>query len=82
MSLPSTPGDSTPRAMRAEEAGKLLAELIGLDEPIPAATMWRYARQNLIKTIQLGRLRYFRTTDLREFVTTGGSGFDRRRVGV
>lgn len=67
------PGDNAPRAMRAREAGEFLATLVGLDNPIPAETMWRYARQGIVKTIRLGRLCYFRTTDLEQFVANGGN---------
>lgn len=61
------------RAVRAEEAGKFLGKLVGLDRPIPAAIMWRLAREGVIPTVRLGRSVYFRTVDLEEFVTRGGA---------
>ena len=67
------------RALCAKEAGEVLAALIGLDAPIPAATMWRYGRNGIVKTIRLGRLRRFRTTDLEQFVADGGRGFGSTR---
>jgi hypothetical protein len=67
---------SAPRALRAEEAGRVLAGLVGMDTPISPAKMWRYARQGLVPTVRLGRLRYFRTIDLEKFVANGGCGFE------
>jgi hypothetical protein len=69
-----------PRAIRAAEAGSVLAHLMGLSDPIPATKMWYLARKNVVKTIKCGRLRYFRTTDLEQFVIDGGRGFDDRRT--
>jgi hypothetical protein len=70
------------RALRAKEAGSYLAHLIGRDCPFPATTMWRFARQNLVKTIRIGRLYYFRELDLREFVECGGCGIESHRRDV
>jgi hypothetical protein len=70
--------DGVPRAMRAEEAGRVLATLLGLPAPIPPAKMWRLARHGLIKTVCVGRLRFFQSTTLQRFVAEGGKGFERR----
>ena len=66
------------RAMRAREAGLYLAALIGEERAFPATTMWRLARNNLVKTVRLGRLVYFRTVDLEACVAAGGIGLNRR----
>ena len=73
---------TAPRALRADEAGKFLADLIGRERPFPATTMWRLARQRIIKTIHVGRLYYYRTVDLEQFVADGGCGFENRREPV
>lgn len=68
-----------PRAVRAAEAGELLATLLGLNDPIPPARMWYLARLNLVRTVRVGRLRYFRTPDLEQFVLEGGRGVNGER---
>lgn len=68
------------RALRAAEAGLYLAKLVGLAAPIPATKMWRLGRSNLIRTVRLGRLCYFRTSDLEQFVADGGCGRRSGRV--
>ena len=69
MPAPVVDVESVPRALRAKEAGEYLARLVGLPKPIPATTMWRFARLRRIKTIRCGRLHYFRTTELEQFVS-------------
>ena len=61
------------RGLRAEEAGSYLAAALGLSEPIPKETMWRLARTSVVPTVRLGRLVYFLTDALDDFVRSGGS---------
>jgi hypothetical protein len=60
-------------AVRAKEAGRVLATLIGVSEPFTAPAMWRLARLGIVPHVRVGRQLYFRIDDLRTFVANGGS---------
>ncbi len=63
------------RAMNAAEAGVLLAQLIGLKQPIPAQRMWRLTRVGLIPSVRLGRRVLFQSTALERIASSGGVTF-------
>lgn len=60
------------RALRAEEAGRYLAERIGLSAAPSRQRMWRLARLKLIESFHLGRSVYFTTDSLDRLVVSGG----------
>jgi hypothetical protein len=70
MTLPTTP-----RAMNAEEAGRFVAQLLGLPEPLSKEYVWRLTRRGAIPHKRLGGRLWYRDTDLAEFVEQGGSLF-------
>lgn len=61
------------RGLRAEEAGRYLAEALGLDEPFSAQTMWQLSRSAVIPAVRIGRRIDFPTDLLDDFVRRGGS---------
>jgi hypothetical protein len=61
------------RAYNAADAGKYLAERMGLPKPFDAQAMWRYGRQHEIPTLRIGRRVFFTTDALDRFVESGGS---------
>jgi hypothetical protein len=58
------------RALTAAAAGAYLSEQMGLDTPIPAALMWKYAREEEIPAVRLGRRVWFRT-DILDTIALG-----------
>lgn len=68
-----TEPDARPRALTAAEAGAFLAELIGLDAPIPPRKMWALARSGAIQVIRINRLVLFQSTTLAMFAASGGT---------
>ena len=64
---------ATPHAMNAEEAGRFVAELLGLPQPLSKAYVWRLTRNGKIPYKRLGGRIWYRDTDLTEFVEQGGS---------
>lgn len=64
---------TSPRAMNAEEAGRFVAGLLGLPEPLSKEHMWRLTRRNAIPHTRLGGRLWYRDTDLTQFVEQRGS---------
>ena len=62
-----------PRAMNAEEAGRFVAELLGLPGPLSKEYVWRLTRQGKLPVKKLGGRLWYRDTDLTRFVEGGGS---------
>lgn len=70
----STNGISAgPRALTAADAGKHLAELLGLGSPISRQRMWQLARAGRIPTVRLGRRVWFQLGALEALVRNGGT---------
>ena len=67
----------TGKALRAADAGRYLAERLGIDRPFDEQTMWRLARRGDVPVVRVRRDVYFRTDALDRFVAEGGT----RRVG-
>ena len=61
------------QALNAAQAGELLAELLGLPDPIDRTRVWRLARLRYIPAIRLGKRLLFRSIDLEAFVARGGT---------
>jgi hypothetical protein len=64
---------TSPHAMDAEQAGRFVATLIGLAEPLSRAYVWKLSRQGKIPFKRLGGRLWYRDTDLIQFVEQGGS---------
>ena len=62
-----------PRALSAAQAGIRLAQLLGLDQPIPKQRMWQLARCESLPVVRLGRRVWFQSTTLDAFVGNGGT---------
>lgn len=60
-------------ALEANEAGRYLAERLGLKEPISRFAMWKYARLGAIPHKRLGRHVWFMTDELDDFVRRDGA---------
>jgi hypothetical protein len=60
-------------ALEAREAGRYLAERLGLQEPISRFAMWKYARLGEIPHKRLSRHVWFLTDELDEFARRDGS---------
>lgn len=65
------------RALSAEEAGRLLADLMGFPEPMPAHQVYRWARTGVLPCVRFGRKVHFTSRKLRAFVDQGGRGIDK-----
>lgn len=61
-------------SLKAKEAGKYLATLLGNTSPIPEQSMWRLARQRKIPHKRLSRQILFRTDWLERFAAEDDSG--------
>ena len=68
---PNVPTRGT--ALCAEDAGRYLAERIGLAVPFSKHRMWQLARDNALPCLRVGRRVLFRTTVLDAFVACGGT---------
>jgi hypothetical protein len=67
-------------ALRAREAGKYLAQLVGIPEAFPPRKMWALARAEAVPVVRLNRDLWFRPADLRAFIAEGGTLPRRQRT--
>jgi hypothetical protein len=68
------------RALRAQEAGRYLADALGLPQPFSAQAMWQMGRSAVVPTVRIGRRVFFLTDRLDAYVRAGGSPVVARRV--
>jgi excisionase family DNA binding protein len=61
------------KALRVQEAGRLLADLLGLEQPLSNQLVWRLVRKHHLPCVRLGRRMWFRSADLKAFVERGGT---------
>jgi hypothetical protein len=62
-----------PKALNAEDAGRYLAEALGLPNPISEQGMWSYARSGSIPSVRIGRRVWFTVPSINEFLANGGT---------
>jgi hypothetical protein len=78
--MPNTPtdGGDVERAVRAKEAGVVLAQMIGIPEPIKAARVFQLVRLGVLPAIHVGRRVWVQVSALRQFVAKGGCAYAER----
>lgn len=70
------------RALKAKDAGVLLAELLGLSEPVSEQSMWKLARHKEIPHKRLAGQVFFRTDWLERFVSEDDSGLFHNAIDI
>lgn len=77
----SVTSPTTGRAVDAREAGILLAELVGLSQPLTKQRVYKLARDGVLPCVRLGRVVRFQTQQLESFVASGGMSVPSRGGG-